>query len=53
MEDNQAVLVALKYGKLPYTDETGKHLLRDSTEVVFFWTCWDWNYFFLLRFIII
>ena len=24
MEDNTAVLVALKHGKLPYTDETGK-----------------------------
>jgi hypothetical protein len=23
MQDNPAVLVALKHGKLPYTDETG------------------------------
>lgn len=26
LEDNPAVLVALKYGKLPYTDETGEFL---------------------------
>ncbi|XP_053401502.1 conserved oligomeric Golgi complex subunit 7-like isoform X2 [Mercenaria mercenaria] len=28
MEDNQAVLVALKYGKLPYTDETGQYVIN-------------------------
>lgn len=37
LEDNPAVLVALKHGKLPYTDETGEFLsdlggLMDYTQ---------------------
>ena len=35
MEDNTTVLVALKHGKLPYTDETGKWI---TVEVLNIWT---------------
>lgn len=30
MQDNPSVLVALKHGKLPYTDETGASLLMKT-----------------------
>lgn len=30
MQDNPSVLVALKHGKLPYTDETGALLLMKT-----------------------
>ena len=30
MQDNPSVLVALKHGKLPFTDETGKFILKQG-----------------------
>ncbi|KAL5022636.1 hypothetical protein ScPMuIL_001791 [Solemya velum] len=31
MQDNPAVLVALKHGKLPYTDEIGKKIRKENS----------------------
>lgn len=42
MQDNPSVLVALKHGKLPYTDETGALLLMktlvSNLMTIFFFT---------------
>lgn len=45
MQDNPSVLVALKHGKLPYTDETGALLLMktlvSNLMTIFFFTVYS------------